>query len=58
MSYDDGPRRRLGDLRRVMSGGALQRVRRPLSVVVDAARRHVREWPGRYVELRAERYEQ
>ena len=57
MSYDDGPRGRIdGDGGRADEGLGW-RLARPLSRVVARLRRHVREWPRRYVDQQAELYE-
>jgi hypothetical protein len=57
MSYDDGSRGRIdGDGGRADEGLGW-RLARPLSRVVARLRRHVREWPGRYVDQQAELYE-
>ena len=56
MSYDDRPRGRTdGDDRADNRLG--WRLVRSLSRVVARLRRHTREWPGRYVDQRAARYE-
>jgi len=56
MSYDDGRRGRIDD----GSGRAGEESppTGPFRAVVERVRRHVREWPGRYVDQRADRYEQ
>jgi hypothetical protein len=55
MSYDDGPRRRIDE----NTGRASDEETRtgPLDTVVERLRRHVREWPSRYVDQQAELYE-
>lgn len=55
MSYDDGRRGRIDD--GSSRAGEEPAPTGPLRAVVERVRRHVREWPGRYVEQRAERYE-
>ena len=58
MSYDDGSRGRIdGDGGRADEGHDW-RLARPVSRVVARLQRHVREWPGRYVDQQAELYEQ
>lgn len=55
MSYDDGRRGRIDD----ETGRASDETppTGPLRAVVARLRRHVREWPSRYVDQQAELYE-
>jgi hypothetical protein len=55
MSFDDGSLGRRDD--RTGPAGGRQGTLGTLARAHDAIRRHLREWPDRYVEMRAERYE-
>jgi len=55
MSYDDGRRGRIDDGTDRASDEALPTGR--LRAVVERVRRHVREWPSRYVDQQARLYE-
>jgi len=55
MSYDDGRRGRIDDGTDRASDEAPPTGR--LRAVVERVRRHVREWPSRYVDQQARLYE-
>ncbi|MFC3477876.1 hypothetical protein [Halobacterium litoreum] len=57
MSYDDAPRGRIDEQSRHADESLGWRLARAPRGVVARLRRHVREWPTRYVDQQAKLYE-